>query len=179
LIEEEEEEEIIIMSLFCIFLLLLLSFMVVQSFYHHHHHHNSVILKSNVDIDIKNNILCQFLEDAKALRAVRHVVQGNAAILETAGSFDNLRYSDVKDKGKLATLSSDIPLFECHIRLYEIKQVKLLEIVKFERKLYIIRFLLDSGATALSSILMNTDDVNELEKWEALKKKYGTEITIR
>ena len=169
------------MSLFSIALLLLLSFVVVHSFHHHHKYmkYNNVILKSNVDIDITNNILCQFLDDCKSLRAVRHVVQGNGAILETQGSFDNLRYSDIKDKGKLATLSSDIPLFECHIRLYEIKQVKLLEIVKFDRKLYIIRFLLDSGLTALSSILMNTDDVNELEKWEALKKKYGTEITIR
>ena len=170
------------MSLFSIALLLLLSIAIVVQSFHHHHHHKYVkynILQSNVDIDIKNNILCQFLEDAKSLRAVRHVVQGNGAILETAGSFDNLRYSDIKDKGKLATVSSDIPFFECHIRLYEIKQVKLLEIVKFDRKLYIIRFLLDSGLTALSSILMNTDDVNEIEKWEALKKKYGTEITIR
>jgi hypothetical protein len=171
------------MSLFTIALLLFLSIAIVVQSFHHHHHHQKYnkynILKSNVDIDIKNNILCQFLEDAKSLRAVRHVVQGNGAILETAGSFDTLRYSDIKDKGKLATLSSDVPLFECHIRLYEIKQVKLLEIVKFDRKLHIIRFLLDSGLTALSSILMNTDDINEIEKWEALKKKYGTEITIR
>ena len=172
------------MNLCRVVLLLLLLFvidiLVVQSFHSHHYKnikYNS-ILNSNVDIDTTNNILCQFLDDAKSLRAVRHVVQGNGAILETAGSFDNLRYSDIKDKGKLATLSSDIPMFECHIRLNEIKQVKLLEIVKFDRKLYIIRFLLDSGATALSSILMNTDDPNELDKWEALKKKYGLQFNV-
>ena len=133
---------------------------------------------SITDVDTNTNILCQFLEDAKTLRAVRHVVIGAGAILETAGSFDNLRYSEIAGKGRLATLSSDIPLFECHIRLYEIREVKLLEIVKFEKKLYVIRFLLDSGTTALSSILMNTDDGNEIDKWNSLKDKYGSEFKV-
>ena len=81
--------------------------------------------------------------------------------------------------GKLATLSNDNPLFECHIRLYEIKSVVLVEVVKFEKKLLIIRFLMENGSTALSSILINTDsDSSILSKWEDLKLKYGSEIKV-
>lgn len=152
----------------------------VESYSRINHRINHQILRfsSNVNIDTNTNILCQFLEDAKCLRGVRHVVQGTGAILETAGSFENLRYSDIPGKGILATVSSDIPLFECHIRIYEIREVKLLEIIKFEKKLYVIRFLLESGSTALSSILMNTDDANEIDKWNALKLKYGNEFKV-
>lgn len=70
-------------------------------------------------------------------------------------------------------------MFECHIRLYEIKSVVLVEVVKFEKKLFIIRFLMENGSTALSSILINTDsDSSILSKWEDLKLKYGSEIKV-
>jgi len=75
-------------------------------------------------------------------------------------------------------VSNDNPLFECHIRLYEIKEVKLVEVIKFEKKLYIIRFLMENDITALSSILINTNDSNILSKWENLKLKYGLEFKV-
>ena len=75
-------------------------------------------------------------------------------------------------------MSNDNPLFECHIRLYEIKEVKLVEVIKFEKKLYIIRFLMENDITALSSILINTNDSNILSKWENLKLKYGLEFKV-
>ena len=86
------------------------------------------------------NLLTEYLTDARSLGAVRFVVVGSGAILETVGSFDNLRYADTV-KGKLATISSESPCFECHIRLAEVKEVRNVIVQKFEKLLRITRFL--------------------------------------
>ena len=80
------------------------------------------------------------------------VVVGEGAILETVGNFNNLRYSNTS-KGQLATVSSENPCFECHIRLDCIKKVKFVEVTKEEGKvLRIIRF--QDGDKALLSAIM-------------------------
>ena len=87
-----------------------------------------------------HGLLTNFLVDMKGVGAVRFVVVGTGAILETVGSFDNLRFADTV-KGRLATLSTDNPCFECHIRLGEVQEVKNVIVEKFEKKLRITRFL--------------------------------------
>ena len=82
------------------------------------------------------------------------------------GSFSNLRYSNTA-KGTLATLSSDNPNFECHIRLNEIEEVKMLCIKKalpngLENTLYVTRFIGKDGTTLLSSILNGEKNI---ENW--------------
>lgn len=101
-----------------------------------------------------------FLLDAKCLGAVRFVVVGSGAILEAVGSFDNLRYADTP-KGRLATVSTESPCFECHIKLTEVKSVKNVVVQKFERQLRITRFLGADGATMLSAILHQSESVSE------------------
>ena len=46
-----------------------------------------------------NSKLIEFLNDAKSISSVRHVVQGPGAILESIGSFENLRFTDIPNKG--------------------------------------------------------------------------------
>ena len=87
-----------------------------------------------------SNVLVDFLQDARNLGAVRFVVVGTGAILETVGSFENMRFAETV-KGSLVTFSSDRPVFECHIRLNEVKEVQNVVVVKFEKKLRITRFL--------------------------------------
>ena len=84
--------------------------------------------------------LVDFLRDARDLGAVRFVVVGAGAILETVGSFENMRFAETV-KGSLVTFSSDNPIFECHIRLGQVKEVQNVIVVKFEKKLRITRFL--------------------------------------
>ncbi len=103
-------------------------------------------------VELNNNPLAQFLGDLAAVGPVRFVVVGNGAILETVGSWSNLRYADTP-KGRLATVSTDSPCFECHLRLGEVKEVNNVSVEKFGKSLRITRFLGADGATLLSSIL--------------------------
>jgi hypothetical protein len=105
----------------------------------------------------------EFLTDAQALGPVRFVVVGNGAILETVGSFDNLRYSD-SSKGKLATLSTDSPCFEVHIRYANIAEIHNKVISKFEKTLRVTRFIDEDGNTMLSAILNESGD-EPVKKW--------------
>ena len=102
--------------------------------------------------DGSDTVLTQFLGDAAKLGAVRFVVVGSGAILEAVGSFSNLRYATTP-KGRLATVSTDIPCFECHIRLAEVMEIKNVVVEKFGKVLRITRFLGADGATLLSAIL--------------------------
>ena len=61
-------------------------------------------------IDIEGSLL-EYLQGAKNLGPVRFVVVGSGAILETVGSFDNLRFAETA-KGILATVSTEQPNFE-------------------------------------------------------------------
>lgn len=122
--------------------------------------------------------LTEFLQACSSLQDVRFVVVGHGAILETLGSFDGLRYSETP-KGLLATVSSDEPLFECHIRLAEVNEVKMVTVTRplpggggEGRTLYVTRFLSSSGETLLSSILHGNDHVSS---WNDLKRKFCSE----
>eukprot|EP01041_Mallomonas_annulata_P007507 gene7507-15361_t len=123
----------------------------------------------------KNNCLGDFLVDCQSLGAVRFVVVGPGAILETVGSFDNLRFSE-SPKGKLATLSTDLPCFECHIRVNEVKEVRHISIKKFERDLKIIRFIGMDDSSLLSAILHDVND-SKIASWDTLRTKYGDVFT--
>jgi hypothetical protein len=46
------------------------------------------------DINNEFSLLCGFLSDCNSLGQVRLVVVGSGAILETVGSFENLRFAD-------------------------------------------------------------------------------------
>jgi putative heme degradation protein len=110
------------------------------------------IFAGGIDTANTGSILKDFLTDLEAVGSVRFVVVGSGAILETVGSFQNLRYADTP-KGILATVSTDSPCFECHIRLAEVKEIKNVVVEKFGKELRITRFLDCSGVTLLSAIL--------------------------
>ena len=103
-------------------------------------------------VELENNKLAQFLTELASVGPVRFVVVGQGAILETVGSWSNLRYADTP-KGRLATVSTDSPCFECHLRLGEVKEVKNVSVEKFGKMLRITRFVGADGSTLLSSIL--------------------------
>lgn len=115
-----------------------------RKYYHAYHNSNSIFKLSAV--------LTEYLEDLQSLSTVRFVVIGNGAILETVGSFSNLRYSETT-KGKLATVSTENPCFECHLRINKIAKVKNVIVTKFDKKLFISRFLSGDDTTLLSVIL--------------------------
>lgn len=97
-------------------------------------------ISPTTEINGVSNVLVDFLRDSRDLGAVRFVVVGAGAILETIGSFENMRFSETV-KGSLVTFSSDRPVFECHIRLSQVKEVQNVVVEKFEKKLRITRFL--------------------------------------
>ena len=112
--------------------------------------------------------LIDYLYQSRKLGSVRFVVVGSGAILETVGSYDNLRFADTI-KGNLATVSTEHPNFECHIRLNEIKQIQMVELSRNEKLMYISRFLDANGTTVLSSILHGEECIRE---WKALKSAF-------
>jgi hypothetical protein len=81
-------------------------------------------------------------------------------------------------KGKLATISTDAPCFECHIRLAEVKEVKNIVVEKFEKKLRVTRFLGADGTTLLSAILQPEDKQVYIDAWESLREKYGDSMKL-
>jgi hypothetical protein len=94
------------------------------------------------------------------------------------GSYSGLRFSETQ-KGLLATVSSDEPLFECHIRLAEVKEVKMVTVTRplpggggNGRTLYVTRFLSSTGETLLSSILHGEDYISS---WSDLKQRFCSE----
>ena len=112
---------------------------------------------------VESDRLNIFLNDASKLGAVRFVVVGGGAILEAVGSFDNLRYAD-SPKSRLATISTDIPCFECHIRVNEVKEIRSIKIEKFGKLLRINRFIGFDNNTILSAILHEPSDQN-IAQW--------------
>ena len=157
--------------------------MTLYSKYHYHHQCSfSSSSKSRCNGNNNNNGIQQqitsrivtslntvftlndYLLDSEQLGTVRFVVVGSGAILETVGSYSNLRYSE-SVKGKLATISLEKPYpFECHLRMNEIKAIKHIEVDKFGNRLYISRYLDSNQNTILSAIL---HDVNEekIQSW--------------
>jgi len=121
--------------------------------------------------------LSEYLAECSALGPVRFVVVGAGAILETVGSFSNLRFSEGV-KGKLATLSTDDPCFECHIRLAECKSATHAVVEKQGRTLRVVRFLAEDGKTAHLSAILHGEDDKGKRQFEALQEKYGEKISF-
>ena len=105
---------------------------------------NDRLISPITDVASVSNVLTNFLQEARELGAVRFVVVGTGAILETVGSFENMRFSETT-KGSVVTFSSGNPVFECHIILSQVKEVQNVVVVKFEKKLRVTRFLGESG----------------------------------
>jgi hypothetical protein len=115
---------------------------------------NSVSEELNSNLAPPNFV--NFIKDANALGPVRFVVVAEGAILESIGKFDNLRTSQTS-KGLLATLSGDDPIFECHIRLNEVKEIRLVIVEKFDKILKIIRFFGAKENVLLSAIVQENN----------------------
>jgi hypothetical protein len=115
-----------------------------------------------------------YLTELSTIGSVRFVVVGPGAILETVGSFSNLRYSKTP-KGKLATVSTNEPCFECHLRLDEINIAKQVIVEKQGRTLRIIRFNggKENELTHLSAILHGHENCDTFDN---LVVKYGEEV---
>jgi hypothetical protein len=85
-------------------------------------------------------------------------------------------------KGKLATLSTDSPCFECHIRYSNVKEVHQVIVSKFEKTLRVTRFIDQDGTTMLSVILhtAGSDEATtekNIQAWEKLRSTYGEIFT--
>merc|ERR1712187_595563 len=74
-----------------------------------------------------------FLQDAASLGQLRFVVISPGAILESTAAFENMRVAETP-KGRLATFSEtpkgETNNFELHLRLNEVRSVKLAEVEK-------------------------------------------------
>ncbi len=105
-----------------------------------------------------------YLTELSTIGSVRFVVVGPGAILETVGSFSNLRYSKTP-KGKLATVSTNEPCFECHLRLDEINIAKQVNIRFNGGK--------ENELTHLSAILHGHENCDTFDN---LVVKYGEEV---
>ena len=90
----------------------------------------------------------------------------------------------------IATVSSDDqtdavkgPIFETHLKLEEIKEIKNLVLDKSGKVLRITRFLNTEGATLLSCILADNGDAAidkaSIDAWDEIKLKYGDVISLK
>ncbi|KAL1507196.1 hypothetical protein AB1Y20_008046 [Prymnesium parvum] len=115
-----------------------------------------------------------FIRDLEFLGPVRFVVVGEGAILETVGSFENLRVKQTA-KGPLATVSNEDNSFECHIRCNEMKSAQFVHKSggADAKPMYIIRFLSGNGDSLLSAILHADDGAYEegaVDFWQEYRK---------
>jgi hypothetical protein len=122
------------------------------------------------------------LEECKGLGPVRFVVSGNGAILETIGSFENLRFSELPS-GKLATVSTETPRFECHIRCNKVEAAHQVVVEKNGKKLKIIRFNgrdpEGSQTTFLSAIVHREEGLDSGDGFfEKLQERYGNIVSF-
>ena len=126
--------------------------------------------------------LREYLEECKGLGPVRFVVSGNGAILETIGSFENLRFSELPS-GKLATVSTETPRFECHIRCNKVEAAHQVVVEKNGKKLKIIRFNgrdpEGSQTTFLSAIVHREEGSDNGDGcFEKLQERYGNIVSF-
>lgn len=122
----------------------------------------------------------RFLGDLEFLGPCRFVVQGNGAILEAVGAFDDLRVSNTPN-GMLATVSVEKD-FECHIKTWQVKAATFVTKEGAEGKqLYIVR-LLDADDTSLLSVILHSgsDGYEEgaVEFWNQLKDRFGEKVEL-
>ena len=129
--------------------------------------------------------LSDYLAECASLGPVRFVVVGPGAILETVGSFSNLRFSE-SPSGRLATLSTDEPCFECHVRLSKVDTASQVVVEKQGKTLRVIRFIgrgegvgpdPPKPTTHLSAILHGSDP-RGVAAFDALVSKYGGSISF-
>ncbi|EOD29843.1 hypothetical protein EMIHUDRAFT_233398 [Emiliania huxleyi CCMP1516] len=110
----------------------------------------------------------------------RFVVQGEGAILEAVGAFEELRVSETP-KGALATVSVG-DSFECHVRLKEVASASFVSKEKPDGKaLHIVRLLDKEGGPLLSAILHAGPDGYEdgaVSFFERLREKFGATVDI-
>ena len=131
--------------------------------------------------------LSDYLAECASLGPVRFVVVGPGAILETVGSFSNLRFSESPSGGgRLATLSTDEPCFECHVRLSKVDTASQVVVEKQGKTLRVVRFIgrgegegpdPPKPTTHLSAILHGSDP-RGVAAFDALVSKYGGSISF-
>ena len=124
-----------------------------------------------------SNTLKDFLEACESLGLLRMIVTSSAAVLEVRGTIAKLFYAELP-KGKYANMHQDG--YEFHLNMDRITQVKF-EIGEAKRgnfTTYAIRFLDESGESALSLFLQwgkpGEYAEGQVESWQALQEKYGT-----
>ena len=108
------------------------------------------------------------------------MVQGEGAILEAVGAFEELRVAR-GPKGPLATVSVG-DSFECHVRLKEVASASFVSKEKPDGKaLHIVRLLDKEGESLLSAILHEGPDGYEdgaVSFYERLREKFGATVDI-
>uniref|UniRef100_A0A6U1NZN9 Uncharacterized protein n=1 Tax=Fibrocapsa japonica TaxID=94617 RepID=A0A6U1NZN9_9STRA len=120
----------------------------------------------------------KFFQDSSLLGAVRFVVVTDGAILETVGSYENMKINDL-DKGKFATFKNSDKSFECHVNMDEVAKITMStkNAKQGDRILYITRFYDNADKLILSSMLHPEEEGNyedgSVEWWEQLREVFG------
>lgn len=126
--------------------------------------------------------LKRFLDDLQFLGEMRFITVGDTAILETVAEIDAVNFKDQPDGTTMATLKSTDASFEAHLRLQELKKVRMEATPKGDRTLYAIRFLDRDDEPALVCLLHANQgedyDESTIEYWEGLRTTFGPEIAI-
>ncbi len=135
-------------------------------------------MATTTDDDAAGLTLARFLADLQFLGPARFVVQGDGAILEAVGAFEDLRFSETP-KGALATVSLDDEGFECHIRCERVREAAFVEKESADGTLYIVRLLGDQGESLLS-VILNSKSAEEgsTDFWKSLRDRFGANVPL-
>ncbi len=120
--------------------------------------------------------LKEFLEACETLGTLRLIVTSSAAVLEARTTIEKLFYAELP-KGKYANMHKET--LEFHLNMDFIKQVKFEEgeAKRGNFTTYAIRFLDETGESALSAFLQwgkpGEYALGQIEAWQALREKYG------
>ncbi len=120
--------------------------------------------------------LKEFLEACETLGTLRLIVTSSAAVLEARTTIEKLFYAELP-KGKYANMHKET--LEFHLNMDFIKQVKFEEgeAKRGNFTTYAIRFLDETGESALSAFLQwgkpGEYAPGQIEAWQALREKYG------
>jgi hypothetical protein len=124
----------------------------------------------------------RFLGDLEFLGPCRFIVQGQGAILEAVGAFDDLRLSETPKGSSLATVSVD-DTFECHINLDKVQAAAFVtkSSANGGKQLYLVR-LLDAEDTSLLSVMLHASadgyEEGAVEFWTQLRDRFGDKVDL-
>ncbi|KAL2641541.1 hypothetical protein R1flu_009128 [Riccia fluitans] len=135
-------------------------------------------------VPVQKSDLKEFLDELKTFGRVRLIVNTGVAVLESVTTFEKLFYSEMPGRGEWANVMRKEDNVDFHLLLDKVKSAKLTrgKSMRGDIPTYMVRFLDINDKSAVSVLVMwkpGTDgeyDPGQVEAFEALEAKYGTEL---